>query len=715
MGKIMVCVTRLAMASSKKKRGKQRKAAKELATANRRDDAAISAGLRAIDNNASVIGTNNNMMSNTAAAMLTFNAIVSKIQRADNVTTRFVYDKPPPYKDSGILSIVFGFLQRCEHETFDEVIAKVGGSLDTPNVWICILAKASSREPNCRMQIAENIGPLVKCMCGDTKRLFFKSSMHWGKSILPFVGLITDMLLGEDKSETKKIIDIFLRKNVGLLRSIVQWGFWDHRPDIVKILDGEDRARIVEWGRHTTESLVAMSKGGKGGDVGKKLLQIIATTPIVSRNYDPTCMVSWVEGMIRRMKTVGFREKNTCIILKHLVGEAGYVDKGVITEVIDLGQLVASGLSGSILSDYDAAAKFVSFISHDMLMGENNLLSDSRVAFSIRAGLIEMCLHLVEQFGTHESFMIGGDYLSSLYECISSTLNHIFRISLHKKSAKAILHKSSSIEKELACLEKNTRIANNVNCKKILDLVIDILSLGGRHCCRCNKPLGRKDIKRCNGCNCMTYCSKACQKEDWLNCHSQTCNKKCPTERVRQFQGKIRSTAKVQTERDAAKLEELEINITMIQLKLFLAHSETIRNRACELNIPLCDCVVSFDLRECPPLVEFHRVSSSEGNITCVYISSFYNGQINDSDKIPCVIMQRLFPVDRICDGVEENTIIFYNGDYPGSNDTNTCEVNDQTATAPIFSFGGTGGNTPSGASARRRAAKASGRKRRGT
>ena len=112
------------MASSKKKRGKQRKAAKELATANRRDDAAISAGLRAIDNNTSVIGTNNNMMSNTAAAMLTFNAIVSKIQRADNVTTRFVYDKPPPYKDSGILSIVFGFLQRCEHETFDEVIAK---------------------------------------------------------------------------------------------------------------------------------------------------------------------------------------------------------------------------------------------------------------------------------------------------------------------------------------------------------------------------------------------------------------------------------------------------------------------------------------------------------------------------------------------------------------------------------------------------------------
>lgn len=83
---------------------------------------------------------------------------------------------------------MIGFLKRCENESFDNVIAEVGGDLSSPNRWIDILVKASSREPTCRMQIAENIGPLVKCMCGDTKRLFFNSSMHWGESIHSFVG-----------------------------------------------------------------------------------------------------------------------------------------------------------------------------------------------------------------------------------------------------------------------------------------------------------------------------------------------------------------------------------------------------------------------------------------------------------------------------------------------------------------------------------------------
>lgn len=70
--------------------------------------------------------------------------------------------------------------------------------------------------------------------------------------------MIAGMLLGGDKSGTPKIIDIFLRENVDLLRFIAQWGFWKHRPDIVKTLDGEDCARIVERGRITTNSLLTI-------------------------------------------------------------------------------------------------------------------------------------------------------------------------------------------------------------------------------------------------------------------------------------------------------------------------------------------------------------------------------------------------------------------------------------------------------------------------
>ena len=68
----------------------------------------------------------------------------------------------------------------------------------------------------------------------------------------------------------------------------------------------------------------------------------------------------------------------------------------------------------------------------------------------------------------------------------------------------------------------------------------------------------------------MTYCSKACQKGDWLNGHIVTCNKEYTEEQSGQFQGRLFPEALQENERAAAKMKELEINITMVQLKLFL-------------------------------------------------------------------------------------------------------------------------------------------------
>ena len=60
----------------------------------------------------------------------------------------------------------------------------------------------------------------------------------------------------------------------------------------------------------------------------------------------------------------------------------------------------------------------------------------------------------------------------------------------------------------------------------------------------------------------MTYCSKACQREDWLNGHNQTSNKEYTDEQSGQFQGRLFPEALPESERAAAKLESLEINIT---------------------------------------------------------------------------------------------------------------------------------------------------------
>ena len=158
----------------------------------------------------------------------------------------------------------------------------------------------------------------------------------------------------------------------------------------------------------------------------------------------------------------------------------------------------------------------------------------------------------------------------------------------------------------------------------------------------------------------MTYCSRACQKEDWVNGgHKLSCCKTCPEEQAGQFQGRIELTMMPNCERDVEKLTELEINITNHQLKLFLDNSETILSQAKQLGLPLHDCVVTFDLRQCPSIAEVMKYtevyktleeskafedSRSTENITCIFWSGFYYGVLVNDTFVPTLRMRRFFP-----------------------------------------------------------------------
>jgi len=53
------------------------------------------------------------------------------------------------------------------------VVARVGGDLESPVMWIKVLLFGAVHVESCKLQIAQNIGPLVNCFCNDTERLFF--------------------------------------------------------------------------------------------------------------------------------------------------------------------------------------------------------------------------------------------------------------------------------------------------------------------------------------------------------------------------------------------------------------------------------------------------------------------------------------------------------------------------------------------------------------
>ena len=455
-----------------------------------------------------------------------------------------------------------------------------------------------------------------------------------------------------DKTEGKKIISILLQHE-GLLTSIVQWGFWEekYRLDITKELPPDDCVDIVESGRMTLNRLTEEAADTQSEE-GRKRLEIIGTTPIISKDYDPECTTSFVVGLIRQTKIEGWTI-DASDTLRRLIANVSCVDKDVITGLIDLG----------INTSDDEWVVHVAVLLGYMILKRLNsgdfYSNDTRIAFAIRGGLIELCLTFIERFGVLESFnKEQDDNLSSLFVSIKSILNNIYWIGLHKKTAKAIRSKRDIIEQELARLEQNTDITNNVNCKKVLGILSSILDLNGSYCCRCNKSLSRTEVMECNGCGCMAYCSKACQKEDWLSGHNQSCCKTYTHEIAGRFQGRFKPMTIPVDERKASKLKELEVNMNMIQLKLFLSHSETILNQARALGVSLSDCVVKFDLGYCPLEVTTHKYtdlydtpelmrgfedSRSTESIACIFISCIYDESL-DEGQIPRLEMQRLFP-----------------------------------------------------------------------
>jgi len=647
------------MGSSKKK-GQQRKAAaKRAQSAETMASSIINSSVSSGD---AISGGSNSKIvakvrrgNNYATKKLSFTSQFNRFRAAEMLAERGFRNLS--YEQSGILSIVLDFLNWCEDDTFHQVVSSVGGDLKSPASWIDILVSACIAEPGCTLQIVENISPLVRCMCNDTERQLFKSNKHWKQGIVSFVNLITNVT-EYNVYEDKKVIVEALLQHEGLLTSIVQWGCWkDHRPDIVKELKSEgitvnviakicnNATGMVEWLIDGTELLEKESK--------YQLLDTIGTASVISKEYNTSCMVSYTYGLVRGLHAVAemarpltTEEESRRDTLFSIIQSLILHGVSIITDMIDLGLNYAP--------KYTFALN-VTVLSFRMTQGtiENELRlnadspSDTRIATAIRAGLIEMCLGFIEQFEKHESFK--SDELLSMHGLIRSIFKSISKVSLHQKTAKAIRHQKGSIVEKLM----QVHITNKSESKKLLEMVRSILDMNGSYCCRCNKSLSRTEVKLCNGCGCMTYCSSECQRDDWLNGHKLSCCTQFTDDKSGQFQGTVIPI--LDNARAAAKLHEIEININMIQLKLFLDHSETILSQASSLDIPLYDCIVKFELRHCPPTIEVKKYtefydnfdeqmlgfvdSRSRDNIICVYYSQIYSGELKD-----CVAIQRLFP-----------------------------------------------------------------------
>jgi hypothetical protein len=218
--------------------------------------------------------------------------------------------------DNGLIPVLLGLLRQFEHKEFNEMVNKVKGNVQTPVHWIEILAHLGNVE-QCKLEIANGIQAIVRCLCDDSKRLFFMSNKHWHDALTPFLDLVFILLFSSDdlySKVTASTVCHILLQNEGFLESMVHRCFWtSYRPDLLKEYEShqlsDDVNTFEAFAHKVIRNIVLIGLKRVMEQIpfpqdGLDLIMTIAKTPIVSRSYEPDCKVNLAVGMIRMLKNV---------------------------------------------------------------------------------------------------------------------------------------------------------------------------------------------------------------------------------------------------------------------------------------------------------------------------------------------------------------------------------------------------------------------------
>jgi len=570
---------------------------------------------------------------------------------------------------AGLIPTVLQFFKQCENENIlnalpDESKMVKDELVRCPMKWVALLVNVTLQDDlkECRLQIADGIAPLIKCMRNDHKRELFRSKTYWYDIIGLFMTLLTRLMNG-DRATIKCLF-----KHEGLMDMVIRSMFWNnHRKDILEesetYQDQGDGVEIVgisrlpEFGiliqfvlNYTT---ILCSEGVaslQSPEETQIRLKDIATTIIVNESHDPSCKITFVVGLLHLLKTnLSAKEKDYCFTIIQRFIAVDFVDKDVIRGVVDLGCNFVSGYK-------DAVA--ITRLGYNMLNyfdSEKKLLCpiERHYAYAISVGVIEMCVNLLLQFENCDN--------DELIDSVRMLFNNASLVALHKKTSKAISDRRNRVSERLEVLEVMTDSDNlgQVLCAltlnerktirendKLIELVRLIRSIvdktacnpalvsSNRSCLNCSIMLEGDAIRRCGKCEAVCYCSRECQVEDW-NSHKHGCKHM-----------NVRKTLKNAGCNNAKELKEAEAhskNKRAAFMKLFSENINNVLMQAILQGWDILDCIVLVDFRSPLPTIQvvlsrmlelvgyepdqLHysyqtlEKNRSKGKLTCIYIS----------------------------------------------------------------------------------------------
>ena len=368
-------------------------------------------------------------------------------------------------RGAGLVKVVLDLLKNCNDE------ASIKDASVMPSEWMHILHTADSSE--CRVEIAEGMGPIIKCLSNDIERKFFGHNQHWIYTYPYYLMVIRNLIRDRvSKEETTNI----LIEYEGFVESIIHPLFWkSHRPDICKELDavshlapgvpggrvpgGEDiLLSLIQFGFDVICWIIYVKTGGRD-----ELIETIATTLVTSKVYNPECEVVFVEGFIRNILTLPFAEKyrRSAFNLLGVLLQRGFVDKGVIMAAIEYGKDNAAS--------YNDAERITNLfldilIPHGKIetTGNGELKTKAkrqpiatRYNISIDSGILQVCLNLLTKYETED----GGKLAGNVYDI----MNGLSKIAFLKKTSKGLSTQRVYIQEALNELERKHSILIQAN------------------------------------------------------------------------------------------------------------------------------------------------------------------------------------------------------------------------------------------------------------
>jgi len=612
--------------------------------------------------------------------------------------------------DRGLISVTLGFLSQCEHEDFNDMVGRVKGNLQTPVYWITILAHLGNLE-QCKLEIANGIQAVIRCLCDDTKRLFFKSNKYWHEAVGEFAILLLCLLRPSSADLSLKVTTTTvynLLQSEGFLESIVQKQFWSsHRPDLVQEYESyphsfgikrheaffHDVMRNIifiglkrDAGDNTTSNVwicdfcglefdnymqcveheVGCSKNNQPGEgppsslcaVVKMvawpvvdLIKTIVKTPVVSRAYNPKCNVYFILGMIRMLKNVNSDDS---------IDRRNYFDTLLI--VFTSLMFTADCVDNVVIEEViDLGRRFtnniddamsISKLSFSMLVRKehgNMYPIDKRIAFVIKSGMLEMCFEFITRFECVQ--LIAPD--PSRDELMIRFRMMEALVCIAELIQDVALHQKTAKairdhrSQIMEALSSLSIQAETEQSLQYFEILSSVIDLNEGSCSRCNKPIDWRTALFCAGCRRVAYCGLKCQKKDWKH---GTHSSNCSF--LTQFG---LTTFEVKSSRNISKLTGLRNNIVTSQKKLFLRHEVELSSQLLTY-VDRSDYIAVFDLsnkQEPISVVHYHDQFTCN---CCKQNSRKWFEDFRSPDKIICLFVSHVLNGEMDEDG--DNNII---------------------------------------------------------